>query len=94
MTLFSNFNRSGFGLCGRFDPGPRIFILEFLQPLGFFVCVFFRFVSDYFFFPYLLPSFFLAFSSANFFSVLLMQERVGGAVGSARRGRVDDFYYT
>ena len=27
-------------------------------------------------------------------SVLLMQERVGGAVGSARRGRVDDFYYT
>ena len=23
-----------------------------------------------------------------------MQERVGGAVGSARRGRVDDFYYT
>ena len=76
MTLFSDFHLSGFGLCGRFDPGQRIFILEFLQPLGFFVCVFFRFVNDYFFFPYLLPSFFLAFSSANFFSA--SDARAGG----------------
>ena len=85
LTLFSKFNLSGFGLCGRFDPGQRIFILEFLQPLGFFVCVFFRFVSDYFFFSYLLPSFFLAFSSANFFSVLLMQAS-GWAAQWAERG--------